>query len=106
MKQTLITIATFGLVVAALAHAAAVGVFNSTYKIEKSSKLGKANCAVCHATAKGGKLNGYGKDIETAMGSSKKMTAAHLKAVEGKDSDGDGKSNIEEIKADSMPGTK
>lgn len=83
-------------------------VFNETYKIDKGSALSKAACMNCHLTAKGGKLNPYGKDLQGAMREekTKKLTAAVLKAVEGIDSDKDGKKNLEEIKGDSNPGVK
>lgn len=104
MKRTLMTTSLLGLSVFAMAMASFLGVFTSTYGVSKDSALGKAGCAVCHASKSGGKLNKYGVDLKGAMGSAKKLTAAHLKAIEGKDSDGDGKSNGAEIKAGSLPG--
>ncbi len=105
MKKLIGITSTLGLFAMAMALTPFGKVFNETYKVSGSSELGKAACAVCHAGVKGGKLNGYGKDLSSAMkvANTKKLTAAVLKAVEGKDSDGDGKSNIDEIKADSRP---
>lgn len=82
--------------------------FDTTYKIEKTSKLGKAGCALCHTTAKGGKLNPYGEDLKKVLtaAKTKKLTAEFLKKVEKLDSDKDGKTNIEEIKAGRYPGVK
>lgn len=82
--------------------------FGTTYNVKAGSKLADGKCMVCHLTAKGGKLNAYGKDIEAVMkkANTKKMTADQLKAVENLDSDGDGMKNIDEIKADRMPGEK
>jgi mono/diheme cytochrome c family protein len=82
--------------------------FNSTYKVAKGSNLDKAACAVCHSSAKGGKLNAYGADIQSAMKAegTKKLSAGILGKVEAKDSDGDGTKNIDEIKKDSNPGVK
>lgn len=92
--------------VLATASATFTGVFTSTYKVSKTSKLGKAACMVCHSNAKTHALNAYGKDLAAAQkaAKSKKLTSAILKAVEGKDSNGNGKSNLEDIKADAMPG--
>ncbi|MCE9559096.1 MAG: hypothetical protein K8R88_09110 [Armatimonadetes bacterium] len=107
MKRSLMTMSLLGLTVFALATSAFLGVFTSTYKVKADSNLGKAKCGVCHMSAKGGKLNAYGKDIDAAMkkADSKKMTAAILKSVEGLDSDKDGTNNGAEIKKDSLPGS-
>lgn len=82
--------------------------FATTYKVEKDSALGKANCMVCHTSAKGGKLNAYGEDLDKAMkaANTKKLTLEVLKKVEQMDSDGDGVKNLDEIKGDRMPGVK
>ena len=104
MKRTLMTLFVVGLGALAMATAGFLGVFNSTYKVSMDSEVGKAGCGACHASSKGGKLNNYGKDVKSAMGSSKKLTAANLKAVEGKDSDGDGVNNGDELKKGSNPG--
>jgi len=94
--------------VAAMALATFGGVFNSTYKLSKDSPLRKAGCAVCHASAKGGKLNPYGADLakQTAPAGGKKLTSDMLKKIESLDSDGDGMTNGEEIAKGRMPGTK
>jgi hypothetical protein len=82
--------------------------FGSAYGVKSGTKLGDAKCMVCHLSTKGGKLNAYGKDIDLVMKkqATKKMTLDHLKAVEEMDSDGDGFKNIDEIKADRLPGEK
>ena len=105
MRKTLFTLVACGITVLATASATFVGVFNSTYKVDKSSKLGKAGCMVCHTSAKGGKLNAYGKDLDVAVkaAKTKKLTPALLKSIEGKDSNGDGKTNGANIKAGEMP---
>jgi len=79
--------------------------FTSTYKVEKTSALGKAMCGVCHL-AKTKKLNPYGMDLQQAMRSEKTkiLTGSVLKKVEGLDSDNDKKSNLEEIQANTLPG--
>lgn len=82
--------------------------FTTTYKIEKTSKLGKAMCGTCHVGAKGGKLNPYGTDLMKAMtaAKTKKLSLEILKKVENLDSDGDGMKNLDEIKKDRFPGVK
>ncbi|MCC7230252.1 MAG: hypothetical protein IT203_07640 [Fimbriimonadaceae bacterium] len=106
MKKLLGISLTLGAVAMAMALSSFSKTFVDTYKVGAGSTLGKAACSVCHASPRGGKLNAYGKDVDAALKASggKKVTAAVLKAVEGKDSDGDGKKNIDEIKADTMPG--
>jgi len=82
--------------------------FDKTYAVEKDSVLGKSKCMVCHTDKAGKKLNLYGADLQKAMkaAGSKKLTAAIIKAVEQMDSNGNGKKNIDEIKADALPGKK
>jgi mono/diheme cytochrome c family protein len=106
MKRLLGITALVGIATMAMAMAGFNKVFDTNYKVEKSSALGKASCGLCHASAKGGKLNPYGADLAAEMkkAGSKKLTPAILKAVEGMDSDKDGKSNLDEIKADTHPG--
>lgn len=85
---------------AALATVAWMKVFNDTYKPKADSDLKKAKCAVCHKQTNGkGGLNAYGEALK-----GKKVDAASLKAIESKDSDKDGVSNINEIKAGTNPG--
>jgi len=105
-------LATIGMVLALAVFAVAMTtfgkVFEATYKLDKDSGLAKARCMTCHLSAKGGKFNPYGKALHEAMGAAhtKKLTAEILKKVENLDSDGDGKKNIDEIKADKFPGVK
>ncbi|HRF60233.1 MAG TPA: hypothetical protein PLH94_10015 [Fimbriimonadaceae bacterium] len=108
MKRTLSIAVILGGAAIAMAFTASSKVFNDLYKVKPDSKLGKAGCAVCHATAKGGKLNAYGADIDVLLRAAKRkrVTVDDLKAVENKDSDGDGMKNIDEIKADRNPGVK
>jgi len=88
----------------AMAYPGMVKDFNNHYKVSKTSELGKARCAACHLKVSGGGLNGYGKDLKAA-GAKAKITPAVLKAVEAKDSDGDGINNITEIRNGSNPGS-
>lgn len=82
-----------------------VAVFAKAYPLKGGGKISTAGCALCHA---GGppKLNPYGKDIQTALNTAHKRTLDGdiLKAVESKDSDGDGAPNEGEIKSDTLPG--
>ncbi|MFZ4506111.1 MAG: hypothetical protein ACOYON_00255 [Fimbriimonas sp.] len=106
MKRLLGLTALTGLVTMAMAFAAIEKVFDTNYKIEKNSNLGKAACGVCHMNVKGGKLNPYGKDLEALLKAEKttKMTPAILAKAEQLDSDKDGVKNIDEIKKDTNPG--
>lgn len=108
MKRLLTLCLATSMVTMAFALAAYSKPFNEKYGVKAGSALANAKCAVCHVKATGGKLNPYGKDIAAAVKAdgAKKMTAAHLAKVEGLDSDGDGKKNVDEIKADSNPGVK
>jgi hypothetical protein len=69
--------------------------FNAKYNT-RGAKLD--SCLTCHSQQQGGKenMNAYGNDFGAAN--------HDFAAVEGKDSDGDGFSNIDEIKADTFPG--
>lgn len=69
--------------------------FNSKYNT-RGSKLD--SCKTCHQSDTGNadNLNAYGKDFGAAN--------HDFAAVEGKDSDGDGFSNVDEIKAKTYPG--
>jgi len=79
-------------------------VFKATYNVDDASALGSAKCGVCHSTVP--KRNPYGKDVKKALDASPdgKMTSEILKQVEAIDSDGDGWSNGDEIKAGFLPG--
>lgn len=87
------------LATAAFATPAFKKVFDSTYKPKVGSALAKAGCVVCHVRAGSTDLNSYGKSLK-----GKPLTAKSLKQVEKLDSDKDGKTNITEIKAGTLPG--
>lgn len=75
-------------------------VFNSLYSPVTDSALRKAKCAACHVKTNGkGGLNAYGKQLD-----GKSANQESLKSIESKDADGDGASNIVEIKAGTLPG--
>lgn len=94
-----------GLAVLALAMGSFTKVFNDTYKVEKDSKLGKAGCTLCHVSAKNLKLTGYGTDMQKALkaANSKKLTPEVLRSIEKTDSNKNGKSNLDDIKAGVIP---
>ena len=106
MKRFLTVTCVASLSVLALSLGTYGKVFESTYKVSATSNLGKAKCQLCHQGKMGGKLNAYGTDIDKALAGKKVLTAAALKSVEAKDSDGDGVANLAEIKADKFPGVK
>jgi hypothetical protein len=107
MKRFATVIGLSGLAAMAFALSSYSKVFNEAYKVGKDSHLAKAACGVCHVSAKGGKLNAYGLDVQTVMkaAGTKKMSADILKKVDGMDSDKDGVKNGDEIGKDRMPGT-
>ena len=81
-------------------------IFLATYKVDPNSDLGKARCLTCHLPPSPPKRNPYGllvqKALEDAHG--RIITPEMLKSIESKDADGDGFTNIQEIKAGTLPG--
>ncbi len=74
--------------------------FNSLYTPAANSQLKKSRCVVCHRRPSGkGGLNCYGAALNE-----KTASADSLKSVESLDSDKDGFSNIDEIRAGTLPG--
>ena len=65
-----------------------------------ASKLN--SCQVCHMSGTG--FNAYGADVEAEFKNNGEDLQAALSAVEPRDSDGDGFSNLEEIRAGRWPG--
>lgn len=106
MKKPIILLAVTALFASAFALGNFAPVFTAKYKVGKDSKLAKAACGVCHASAKGGKLNPYGEDLKAALkaAGTKKLTAEILEKVEKLDSNKNGVKNIDEIKKDMLPG--
>lgn len=83
---------------AAFATAAWLKLFTQTYKPKAGTALADAKCAICHVKGTT-KLNPYGMSLK-----GKKIDVASLKSVENLDSDKDGFTNIQEIKAGTLPG--
>jgi hypothetical protein len=107
MKRLVTTCLTVSVVALAMAMSSFGKVFDEKYSIKKDSNIGKAACSVCHIKKTGGKLNPYGKDLQAAMkeAKAKTLTAEVLGKVEGKSST-KGKTNLEKIKADILPGAE
>jgi peroxiredoxin family protein len=104
MKRVAGTTIILALAALVMAMGSYTKVFHDNYKIAKDSKLGKANCTTCHASAKNLKLTAYGTDMQKAMkaANSKKLTQAILSSIEKLDSNKNGKTNLEDIKADTL----
>jgi hypothetical protein len=92
--------------VTAFAYPAMLKAFDAHYKVAKNSHLKKADCMICHVDEKASKLNPYGEAVKKALEhhKTKKLTAEILTELEPLDSDGDGVSNGDEIKHDTLPG--
>ena len=84
-----------------------LAVVKTTYSLKAGGVLDSKRCGVCHADpAGGGALNPYGKDVKSFLKAAggKPLSAEGLHALDAKDSDGDGFANIDEFKADTLPG--
>jgi hypothetical protein len=99
------TVALTGLATAAMALPPFLNAFDANYNLKKLPNLKRANCAVCHVGTSP-KFNPYGLDLkkELEREKTKIMTTTAFKRVENLDSDKDGVKNIDEIRADSLPG--
>lgn len=80
-----------------------------SYKQAYPGKEPKAySCKVCHQGAIGKKddLNAYGQALQKVKVhvDPKKLTVEGYRAIEAEDADGDGVSNLDEIKAGTSPG--
>ncbi len=93
-----IVLATLLIGSAAFATAQWLKMFTDTYKPKAGTALASAKCVTCHIKGTT-KFNPYGQSLK-----GKKMEAASLKSVEKMDADKDGVSNIQEIKAGTLPG--
>ena len=94
--SSVISVAGFGFLVSpAESKPEYLSAFNSRYKTSGSHL---DTCSTCHASSSPSQdnLNPYGKDFGAAN--------HDFGAIEPKDSDGDGFSNIDEIKAGTFPG--
>ena len=80
--------------------------FLTHYKVKDDAPLGVISCGVCHVSDSDFAFNAYGKEMKKAMTDRGATTvdAALLASIEPMDSDGDGKSNIDEITGGTNPG--
>ena len=83
-------------------------IVKSTYTIKPGGTDAAAlkSCRFCHVPAGPPILNVYGAAVRDAikMSGGKTLTAEILHSINSSDSDGDGFSNLAEIKADTLPG--
>ena len=108
MKNTLKAVIA---IVAVLALAsAAFATMDFQKEINTKYPTAKAKCSTCHAKPmpkKGeSELNVFGKDVQAKAIVDPKAAkkTLDLTKIEGLDSDGDGKTNVEELKAGTNPG--
>ncbi|MCW3095020.1 MAG: putative rane protein [Chthonomonadaceae bacterium] len=82
-------------------------IVKTTYAVKAGGAIDSKSCGVCHVDpAGGGAVNPYGKDVKTFLkaAATKTLTSELLHSIDAKDSDGDGFANIDEFKADTLPG--
>jgi uncharacterized membrane protein len=82
-------------------------VVKTTYSVKTGGAIDLKHCGVCHVdSAGGGAVNPYGKEVKTFLKSaaSNTLSAELLHSLDAKDSDGDGFTNLDEFKADTLPG--
>lgn len=82
-------------------------IVRTTYSVKAGGSIDKKSCGICHVdSAGGGAVNPYGKDVKSFLKAAKTQTlnAAVLHSFDARDSDGDGFANIDEFKADTLPG--
>jgi predicted CXXCH cytochrome family protein len=93
-----------GLMLSQGAHVAALpdyyAAFVRLYAPKSDTALAKSRCQLCHATPEGGRRNPYGEEF----GKQNTRDAAAYRAIEKLDSDKDGFSNLDEIRAGTLPG--
>lgn len=106
MKHTIAIVALLALGAVAFPTPASWKMFQAKYKISAESNIYKGKCQNCHVSMKGGKLNGYGKDIQVVMkaAGTKKFNTEFLTKVEALDSTKSGQTNIAKINADKVVG--
>ncbi len=100
-----------GILVAAVLAAPAFAKPKFLEHLRQYYGLGEATkCTTCHDVKRGEKpgkknLGAFGKDYQAALNSiGKDNLNAVVKSLEDKDSDGDGVTNVEEIRLGSLPG--
>lgn len=101
----IVVVVVVGVATWAAATPQSITLFKLVYSPREGSDLTRANCLVCHSKMPPSKvdLNPYGKDLQKAL-AGKAIDEKFLRAIEKLDSDKDGVSNIDEIKAGTLPG--
>ncbi len=82
-------------------------IVKTTYAVKTGGVIDAKRCGVCHADAAGGgAVNPYGKDVKTLLktAATQTLTPELLHRLDERDSDGDGFANLDEFKADMLPG--
>lgn len=89
----------------AVAKPADLAMVKQLYAPKDGTDLANANCLACHAKMPPTKseLNPYGKDLQGAA-AGKPVDEKAFRAIEKLDSDKDGFSNLDELKAGTLPG--
>jgi len=89
----------------AVAKPAELAMVKQLYAPKEGTDLAKANCLACHGKMPPTKseLNPYGKDLQGAA-AGKPIDEKSFRAIEKLDSDKDGFSNLDELKAGTLPG--
>lgn len=107
MKRSLLIAALLSLGAITLGTTANWKAFQAYYNIKEDSNIHAAACTNCHIGKKGGKLNPYGKQLQTVLkaAGTKKLTPALMKQVENMSALG-GQTNIARIRADKNPGSE
>lgn len=80
--------------------------FLSHYHVSDTSPLADKNCTICHVSDEDHHFNAYGEDVHKALETQTggKFTWQTLAYVEPLDSNGDGKTNLQNIIANEGPG--
>lgn len=94
-----------GTAVAAAAKPQFLGSLNQLYAPKEGTDLARAVCLACHTKMPPTKseLNPYGKDLQGAA-AGRPVDEKSFRAIEKLDSDKDGFSNLDELKAGTLPG--
>jgi hypothetical protein len=96
--KTSIGILSFTLALSNAAWAKGPYLTKFTQAYPEAKTLASKRCVICHEAMNDFRRNTYGRDFEKA--------AQNFQAIEALDSDGDSFTNIEEIKAGTLPGDK
>lgn len=89
----------------ALATPEKLELFLDHYHVKDSSPLTDKGCKICHVSDEDHHFNAYGEDVKKAEGQTDgKLTWQTLALLDAKDSNGDGRTNLQKIAAGESPG--